>query len=190
MRLERSPKMEAKQGELVLTTARMSVRPIRSSDLDALHALWTIPAVRRYLWDDQVFSKSEVAAIIDLSSASFEGRGYGFFALELKESADLIGFCGYRLNPDDVGQIELLYGIHPNHWGEGLVAEAARAVLRHGFETCQMERVVAATDTPNQQAVRVLQKLGMVFEARRQFHGLDTVFYCMTRDDFASIYDD
>ena len=86
----------------------------------------------------------------------------------------LIGFCGHRTAEGASDeQIELLYGIHPDHWGEGLVAEAARAVLRYGFETCQMGRVVAATDTPNQQAVRVLQKLGMVFEARRQFHGLD-----------------
>lgn len=173
----------------MLTTARMHVRPIRAEDVDALHALWTIPAVRRYLWDDEVLPKEEVAAIIDRSSACFEDRGYGFFALELKESADLIGFCGYREAAENTDQIELLYGIHPDHWGEGLVAEAARAVLRHGFETCQMNRVVAATDTPNQQAVRVLQKLGMVFDARRQFHGLDTVFYSMSRDDFQSIYD-
>jgi len=170
----------------VLTTPRMRVRPITHDDVDALHDLWTIPAVRRYLWDDQVLARETVSDIVAQSCRSFDDHGYGYFALEMRDEAgDLFGFCGYRLS-EDQDRIELLYGIHPRRWGEGLVAEAAHAVLRHGFETCNMERVVAATDTPNQQAVRVLQKLGMVFEARRQFHGLDTVFYSMTRADFES----
>ena len=86
--------------------------------------------------------------------------------------------------PKSSGQIELLYGIHPRHWGEGLVAEAAREVLRFGFEACDFDQVIAATDTPNQQSVRVLQKLGMTFDCRREFHGLDTVIFSMTRSEF------
>jgi RimJ/RimL family protein N-acetyltransferase len=163
----------------------MRLRPITHDDVEALHELWTIPAVRRYLWDDQVLSRTTVADIVAQSCDSFADRGFGYFALEFIERPGLIGFCGHRRSADAL-QIELLYGIHPRHWGEGLVAEAARAVLRHGFDTCSMPRVVAATDTPNQQAVRVLQKLGMVFEARREFHGLDTVFYSMERGDFAA----
>ena len=167
----------------MLVTARLRLRPITSDDVDALHALWTIPAVRRYLFDDQVLARESVVAIVSDSCASFSERGFGYFALEFLDRGGLVGFCGHRTS-DDGSQIELLYGIHPSHWGEGLVAEAAKAVLRHGFERCEIPRVVAATDTPNQQAVRVLQKLGMVFECRRQFHGLDTVFYSMDRTDF------
>ena len=173
----------------VLTTTRLRLRPITLEDADALHALWTIPAVRRYLWDDQVLSRDSVVEIVMGSCSNFEQRGYGYFALELLGREGLVGFCGYR-GADDGTDVELLYGIHPQHWGEGLVAEAARAVLRHGFERCGMPRVVAATDTPNQQAVRVLQKLGMVFECRRQFHGLDTVFYSMDRKDFEATSSD
>ena len=117
-------------------------------------------------------------------STTFDTDGFGYFALELQDRADeLIGFCGHR-RADIEGQIELLYGIHPTYWGEGLVAEAAREVLRFGFESCAFDRVIAATDTPNQQSVRVLQKLGMTFQCRREFHGLDTVFYSMTRSEF------
>jgi len=169
-----------------LRTERLRLRPISLDDTDALHALWTIPAVRRYLWDDQVLSRDSVVEIVTRSCESFERHGFGYFALEFAQHEGLVGFCGHRVSeasPD----IELLYGIHPRHWGEGLVAEAARVVLRHGFEQCDITRVVAATDTPNQQAVRVLQKLGMVFDCRKQFHGLDTVFYSMDRADFESL---
>lgn len=173
----------------VIDTPRLRVRPISPDDIDALHDLWTIPAVRRYLWDDQVLARETVEDIVAQSCASFTAHGFGYFGLEFRDERGLVGFCGYR-QADDPAHIELLYGIHPRHWGEGLVAEAARAVLRHGFEACRIDRVVAATDTPNQQAVRVLQKLGMVFEARREFHGLDTVFYVMSRSDFEALYND
>jgi ribosomal-protein-alanine N-acetyltransferase len=173
-----------KRVDTVLNTPRMRLRPISPEDVDALHALWTDPDVRRYLWDDRIIPRETVEEIVAQSLATFESEGYGFFALELQDQAgDLIGFCGHR-RADVEGQIELLYGIHPTYWGEGLVAEAAHEVLRFGFESCDFDQVIAATDTPNQQSVRVLQKLGMTFECRREFHGLDTVFYSMTRSEF------
>jgi ribosomal-protein-alanine N-acetyltransferase len=174
-----------KRTSAVLNTGRMRLRPISSDDVDALHALWNDPDVRRYLWDDRIIPRETVQEIVAQSSATFASDGFGFFALEMQDqSGDLIGFCGHRRAEDVPGQIELLYGIHPTYWGEGLVAEAAREVLRFGFESCDFDRVIAATDTPNQQSVRVLQKLGMTFECRREFHGLDTVFYSMTRSEF------
>lgn len=169
----------------VLNTGRMRLRPISSNDVDALHALWTDPDVRRYLWDDRIIPRATVEEIVAQSLATFEAEGFGFFALEMQDqSGDLIGFCGHRRAEDAEGEVELMYGIHPTYWGEGLVAEAAREVLRFGFESCDFDRVIAATDTPNQQSVRVLQKLGMTFECRREFHGLDTVFFSMTRSEF------
>jgi ribosomal-protein-alanine N-acetyltransferase len=174
-----------KRTSAVLSTGRMRLRPISSDDVDALHALWNDPDVRRYLWDDRILPRETVQEIVAQSLATFESDGFGFFALEMQDQlGELIGFCGHRRAEDVQGQVELLYGIHPTYWGEGLVAEAAREVLRFGFESCDFERVIAATDTPNQQSVRVLQKLGMTFECRREFHGLDTVFYSMTRSEF------
>lgn len=168
----------------VLNTGRMRLRPIAIDDVDALHALLTDPGVRRYLSGDRIIPRATVEEMIAKSLESFESDGYGYFALELSEQAgELIGFCGHR-RAEVSGQIELLYGIHPRHWGEGLVAEAAREVLRFGFEACDFDQVIAATDTPNQQSVRVLQKLGMTFDSRREFHGLDTVIFSMTRSEF------
>jgi ribosomal-protein-alanine N-acetyltransferase len=169
---------------VVLNTGRLKLRPIATNDIDALHALWIDPDVRRYLWDDQILPREKVVEIVNQSLASFNSDGFGFFALELAgQSGELIGFCGHR-RTDDNSQIELLYGIHPRYWGVGLVAEAAHEVMQYGFERCAFDAVIAATDTPNQQSVRVLQKLGMTFDGRREFHGLDTVFYSMTRSEF------
>ena len=109
--------------------------------------------------------------------------GAGYVAGEaLDAPGRLIGFCGYR-RFEDGAQPELLYGLLPEFWGKGFVTEAARAVLAHGFDACHMARVIASTDTPNQRAVNVMQRLGMCFTERREYHGLDTVFYGLTQED-------
>ncbi len=171
---------------MILRTERLILRPIAESDVEALHRVWTDPEVRRYLWDDVIISRERVLEIVQESEACFRDAGSGFFALELAdEPGCLVGFCGHR-RFEDGDQMELLYGILPDYWGRGLTTEAAAEVLRFGFEQCALERVVASTDTPNQRSVRVLQRLGMVFEARREYRGLDTVFYSITPQDLAA----
>ena len=168
-----------------LSTDRLILRPIASSDLAALQDLWNDPEVRRYLWADQVMSRETVCEIIADSESCFAELGSGFFAIEVATNPGvLVGFCGHR-RFEDGKQVELRYGILPEYWGEGYVTEAASEVLRYGFEICGIDRVIAATDTPNQRSVRVMQRLGMVFEERREFHGLDTVFYTLHKHDYA-----
>lgn len=167
----------------ILRTKRLVLRPIEESDAEALHGFWTDPAVRKYLWDNQIIPLEKVLQIVDDSERCFRTVGSGLFALELAGRPDeLIGFCGHRfMNERD---IEMLYGIQPRFWGEGMVTEAAQEVLRHGFETCGLTRVLCVTDTPNQRSVRVMQRLGMVFEQRCQHNGLDTVFYSLSGKEF------
>ena len=168
-----------------LETERLTLRPLVSGDVQALHLFWNDPEVRRYLWDNQQLSTDTVAEIVVQSEECFSTLGAGYFALELSsQPGKLVGFCGYR-RFEGSDQPELLYGILPEHWGEGFVTEAAKAVLKFGFDTCDMSCVIAATDTPNQGSVRVMQRLGMFFRERREYHGLDTVFYGLSREEFA-----
>ena len=167
-----------------LATDRLNIRPLEMEDAQALHACWANVEVRRYLWDGKVLPMDTVRAIIRQSIADFDAHGFGFFSLDLKETElAIVGFCGFR-RFEDGEQIEMLFGILPQYWGEGFVTEAAREVLRHGFEEAGITRVIAAADTPNQRSVRVLMRLGMSFQARREWHGLDTVFYALTATEF------
>ena len=169
-----------------LRTRRLVLRPIVHDDVPPLHEFWIDPDVRRYLWDNQIISVERVAEIVAGSQGFFAETGAGFFAIEFaRNPGELIGFCGHR-RFEDGDSVELLYGILPGFWGGGLVTEAAREILRHGFAHCGFVRVIAATDTPNQKSVNVMQRLGMVFDARREWHGLDTVFYSIDKDDFAA----
>lgn len=167
-----------------LSTERLLLRPFAVGDVRALHALWADREVRRYLFDGEVPGKERVVEIVESSVEGFASLGYGFFSLRRREApADIMGFAGFRPF-GEAGVVEMLFAVEPSHWGRGYATEASREVLRYGFEQCGIRRVVATTDTPNQRSVRVLQRLGLFFEKRRERHGLDTVYYAMTAEEF------
>jgi [ribosomal protein S5]-alanine N-acetyltransferase len=167
-----------------LATPRLALRPCDDADLDALHALWTDPKVRRFLWDDRVIERAVAAEAIAASRSSFAAEGIGQWIVEPRGGSELLGFAGLRAI-DGGGEIELLYALHPAHWGRGYAVEASRAVLVHGFETVGLERIAGRTDTPNAASARVLERLGMRFEGERPVAGRPTLHYAIARDEFA-----
>ena len=174
-----------------LKTNRLLLRPLGEGDIQTMHDLCVHPDVRRYLFKDQVLPQAQVENMIATSAAGFAARGIGFFALIINEQdhpkfGAFAGFCGIRPFADDAS-LELLFGVDPVLWGRGFGAEAARCVLQEAFENCGLDQVIAATDTPNQRSVRVLQKLGMSFRERREWHGLDTMFYELTAAEYACL---
>ena len=56
------------------------------------------------------------------------------------------------------------YVLRRESWGNGYATEAARVMLRIGFELLEAHRVFATVDTENVSSIRVLEKLGMTRE--------------------------
>lgn len=166
-----------------IDTARLRMRPYRDSDAGALHRLWTDPDVRRYLWDDKVISAELASGTMRASIACTEEHGFGHWAVCEPGRDELIGFCGLKFM-DDGPEVELLYGLYPAYWHRGLATEAGHAMLRFGFEGFGFARIYAITDTPNLASAAVMQRLGMQFEKRWEYNGLDSVRYFITRDEF------
>lgn len=167
----------------ILHTARLTLRPWALDDVERLHALWTDPDVRRYLWDNAVIPRERAEEAVRAAIDCAAREGFGEWTVIDDATAVLAGFCGL-LRREPAGDPELMYGLAPAFWGRGLATEAARAVLAHGFGTVGLARVIAATDVPNTASARVMERLGMRFTHRGTLNGLDTVFYEIRRDDF------
>lgn len=169
-----------------LETERLILRPWSLDDIDALHQIWTDPQVRRYLWDDEVISSQRVAAAVEDGVAAANRNGVGLWCVLPKPASALAGFCGFRYI-DDASEIELLYGLLPDYWGQGLATEAARAALAYGFDAALFTRVYVRTDAPNRASVRVMERLGMKFERETRLAARSTLIYSLTRRPRRSI---
>jgi ribosomal-protein-alanine N-acetyltransferase len=84
------------------------------------------------------------------------------FALILKSTQRIIGWCGLQPFEPYPDKMEIFYGLSPAHWSQGYGTEAARAVLRYGFETLRLDQVVAGVKPENSASIRILEKIGLV----------------------------
>ncbi|KAJ5447501.1 Acyl-CoA N-acyltransferase [Penicillium cf. griseofulvum] len=62
--------------------------------------------------------------------------------------------------PSWVEMIELRYGVSPKFWGQGIVQEASKAIMRWAVEERGVKRFIAETERENSRSAKVLQKLG------------------------------
>jgi ribosomal-protein-alanine N-acetyltransferase len=164
---------------------RLDLRPFAEADADRLHRLFLDPSVRRYLLDDELVSIQWVAGEIASSDALFAERGVGLWSLTLLGETEIIGFAGFRPFHDPP-ELQLIYGLHPRHWGVGLATEAAWAVMEHAFVRMGFDEVIASADTPNRASIEVMKRLGMSFQRRVDRGGLDTTYFRLGRAEFLS----
>lgn len=149
-----------------LRTARLHLRPLCEADIEPLHALWTQPGVRRFLWDGRVLSKEQTRDLVMQNQFWHEQHGYGLWAA-FDADDTLVGFCGYGFFRDD-HELELLYAVDEPHWMKGYAREMTEGLVAYGFDTLRLAEIRASTDAPNLASQRVLKRLGFVQDARRQ----------------------
>ncbi|MEO0557531.1 MAG: GNAT family N-acetyltransferase, partial [Bacteroidota bacterium] len=137
----------------LLVSSRLRLRPLELQDVPALHSHWTDPAVRRFLWDDEVIPETQVSDIIEESERLFRQHGYGLWAL--CNTDGLIG-CGGYWTFHDPPQLELILSLSPAYWHQGLASEAATLLIDYAFGELGFPEVRASTDAPNTHSLRLL----------------------------------
>lgn len=81
----------------------------------------------------------------------------------LNQSDALCGGVGLMIEPDH-RRAELGYWIGVPYWGNGYATEAARTLVKHGFETLELHRIFASHFSKNTGSGKVLRKIGMRHE--------------------------
>jgi len=165
--------------EYALITERLALCPVTAADHPALLAHWTLPDVRRFLFDGEALSAAEVSQTIEESVSDFATSGYGIWLIREHGRAvpagrdlpgcdlagtdlagtDLVGTVGLR--PLDDAGLEIFYSLAPSSWGRGYATEAARAVVGHALGTLGLAEVLAEIDEGNTASVAVVKRLGM-----------------------------
>ncbi|MEK3990379.1 MULTISPECIES: GNAT family N-acetyltransferase [Robertmurraya] len=65
---------------------------------------------------------------------------------------------------------ELAYWVGKPYWGQGYGTEAAKALLRYGFEVLQLNRIYAQSFTTNPGSWRIMEKIGLKYEGTLRQH--------------------
>jgi RimJ/RimL family protein N-acetyltransferase len=146
----------------MIETARLRLREITEADAPALLGLYRQADVMRFMGPPPASLEAELANIAAHRAHYYVARGYGLWAVALRESDMLIGRCGLLDTVlHDRAEVELSYLLAPMQWGHGFATEAARAVLDFGAGSLGMQRVVALVHPENARSRRVAERIGM-----------------------------
>jgi RimJ/RimL family protein N-acetyltransferase len=163
-----------------LTTPRLTLRAFTETDVEPLHRLLGQGDVLRYFPQTAPPSLERVQKMVAGILRHWEERGYGWWAVELRQAPELIGWNGLTYLPE-TDEVEVTYLLGRPFWGQGYATEGAQASLRYGFEQVGAETIVGIVHPENIASQRVLEKLGMSRTERTSYFGMDCYRYAIDR---------
>jgi RimJ/RimL family protein N-acetyltransferase len=148
----------------VLVTERLRLRCFEQTDIPLVHQYLNDPQVAGTLMDiTPPYSLYDALALVAHSHDAFtEGSAY-LFAVARQTTDELIGYCDIEVQPQH-RRGEIAYWIGQPHWRQGYATEAARRVVRFGFETLRLNRIYAHVLHHNTASAHVLRKAGLQYE--------------------------
>lgn len=150
----------------MLSTPRLTLRPFTRADAGFMLRLLKEPSWLRFIGDRGVHSLADAERYLEQGPlASYAQHGFGFDAVDLRETGETVGLCGLAqreyLDAPDIG-----FAFLPEYAGRGLAFEAARAVMAHARGPLGLRRILATTREDNHASQKLLDKLGLRFERR------------------------
>jgi [ribosomal protein S5]-alanine N-acetyltransferase len=149
---------------LPIRTARLNLREFVQSDFRAVYAYSSDSRVTRYLFFGPRDEDSTAEYLEGLLASQRERPRTRFeLAVEEIESGRVIGACDLSLIERHV--VDLGYMLGTENWGKGLATEISLALVDAAFLDLRAERVISTVDVNNGASIRVLEKIGMRWEA-------------------------
>ena len=146
----------------MLETKRLILRPWQESDAESLYEYAKDPEVGPPAgWPPHTSVENSREVIRKFLSAPEtyavclkDGTAIGSVGLKLGENTDMT---------DREDECELGYWIGKPFWGQGLIPEACRELLRYAFEDLGMQAVWCGYYDGNEKSRRVQEKLGFLY---------------------------
>lgn len=145
-----------------LETDRLLLRQWQAQDFSVFAQLNDDPQVMEYF--PSTLNREESDNIAKKCRSLISENGWGFWATELKETDEFIGFVGLHKPKSTLPFspcVEIGWRLHKNYWGNGYATEAGKEVLRYAFEVLKLNEVVSFTTASNFRSRAVMERLDL-----------------------------
>lgn len=182
---------------IVLRTERLLISDHTPDDILPLHRLLSDPVAMYYLPEIKTCTLEESTQNLNtaIEESYLPDRKKYFFKIEYNHSSQYIGEIGFTVTlTTPLGKIvNLGYFILPEFWGQRIITEAAREVIRFAFEVANVIKIETGCLSENGASEKVMLKLGMVKEADYKIHVWhdnrlkDRVEYRLLKDEWRPV---
>ncbi|CAG5083251.1 GNAT family N-acetyltransferase [Parvicella tangerina] len=173
-----------------ITTDRLILRKFKLSDVQDIYELDSDPDVHEFLGNNPISTIKECKEIIRGVLDQYEKYDIGRYAIELKETGEMVGWSGLKYEtmlPQFGDYYDLGYRLKKAHWGKGIAFEAAVASLNFGFDELKLKKICAAAHVDNGASNHLLTKLGFVYKADFQWKNEPCFWYELTLENWNEI---
>lgn len=153
-----------------LPAFRVVLRRWRLDDYEPFAKMKADPEVMRYFPSTLMREQSD--RLIERIESEFEENNFGLWAVETVDAKQFIGFVGIvrpKFEAHFTPCVEIGWRLAREFWGHGYAPEAARVVLKDGFERCGLDEIVSMTTVTNEKSRRVMEKIGMTYDPSDDF---------------------
>lgn len=169
---------------MILTTNRLTLRPLVRADAEAYAAMRFHPEVARWLLPAPTAPVEAARGTIERFEASWQQRRYAPWGIF--QGDRLIGHGGLNYVPE-FEQTEVLWALHPDAWGKGYATEMAHAALGYGFGVLGLNLIFAMTLPSNLASQAVMKRLGLTYRRRVTYKALsEVVWFDMDRETWGT----
>ena len=150
----------------LFTSKRLGFRNWNSNLFDSFAELNANELVMEHF--PNTLSLVETKAFITKFQAHYITYHFTYFAVELKETKEFIGFI--RLAYQDYEAVsnpstDIGWRLKPSAWGNGYATEGAKRCLEYAFNVLDLERITSVCPLSNKSSEHVMKKIGMTKKA-------------------------
>lgn len=154
-----------------LETERLYLRQWQASDFALFAEMNADPEVMKYF--PKLLSATVSDVIANKCQQLIKEKGWGLWAVSLKENDTFIGFVGLNDTHADMSfapAVEIAWRLAKDCWGQGYATEAAQASLKFAFEELALNEVVSFTAVINKRSQLVMERIGMTNTQDNFYH--------------------
>ncbi|WP_376094941.1 GNAT family N-acetyltransferase [Roseomonas sp. CCTCC AB2023176] len=158
-----------------MKTPRLLLRPHGIADFDAFAAMWGDPGVVRFIGGVPIAREAAWARFLR-QAGCWHHLGFGYFALEDRETGAFLGEAGFQearrdLSPSIEGTLEAGWVLAPAGQGRGLAEEAMRAAIGWAEGAHRGRRMTCIIKPAHAASLHVAAKLGFRRFADAEYGG-------------------
>ena len=142
----------------ILTTERLTLRQLLSSDEQGIFTLRSDSEINKYLDRQLSNSIDDASNFINIVNENIGKNDSLYWAITLNNRDILVGtICLYGFS-DENYKCEIGYELLTNYQGQGIMMEAAEKVIDYAFNTIKVQKIEAFIHNHNQRSIRLLEK--------------------------------
>lgn len=112
----------------------------------------------------KTLTKDQTISFIEKSKNQYKDKGYTYFAVDVLETNEFIGFIGLSYQTYEASfnpSVDIGWRLDKKHWGKGYATEGAKRCLVYASENLKLKIINSVCPVVNKASENVMKKIGM-----------------------------